>query len=216
MRVSVIIPALNEGDRLEKALATIPREAEIIVVDGGSRDETVSIAHNNGVTVLETDKAQRSRQMNLGAELASGEILLFLHADTQLPEDAVSLLTQKMENPLITGGCFARRFQHPSIFLSATTRLAGIRAKVWGWMLGDQVIFVRKCVFKKLGGFQEWDSFEDLDFSRRMRKYGKTVVMAKPVISSGRRFLRRGPIMQTIRDIKMTYEYVKGNHLRND
>lgn len=216
MRVSVIIPTLNEADNLEKTLATIPNGTEVIVSDGGSTDQTREIAKAAQIIMIETERLQRAHQMNAGANQASGDILLFLHADTRLPENGLRTVTERMQDPAVVGGCFARRFDHNSTFLKMTTRLAGVRSHIWGWMLGDQTIFVRKDVFNKLGGFQEWDSFEDLDFSQRMRQQGKTIVLDEAVVSSGRRFDRHGPVGQTIRDLKMTYKFMKGKGKQSD
>lgn len=205
-KLSVIIPALNEEQHLPATLEALrnPLVHEVLVVDGGSDDGTVGIARDSGCGVLEVSNGGRAVQMNKGAEAASGSLLLFLHADTIVPSLALKKMKIAMSGgDRLVGGAFARRFDTGSPLLAITTRLAGLRGRLFGIFLGDQGIFVRKDAFKLLGGFDEAViPGEDLDFSVRMRELGGTVVISPPVKTSARRFEKRGPWAQTMADWK--------------
>ena len=212
--ISVIIPTLNEAEHLAPCLQAIranSAEAEIIVIDGGSNDATCDRARELGATLLSSPKRQRASQLNIGASCTSAELLLFLHADTIIPRSAFESISQATKDDHIVGGAFARKFDSPSLFLQLTCLGAEIRNHLIGWHLGDQAIFCKKRVFERLGGFKEMDQFEDLDFSRRLRSMGKVVTLRPPVISSGRRFDKEGPVLRTWRDFFLTIEYLRGN-----
>lgn len=179
------------------------------MVDGGSRDATVAIAHQHGVPVLLSPVAQRAAQMNLGASQAQGDVLLFLHADTLLPANGLLLLRDTLAcNPQAVGGGFRRRFDAPSLFLRATCVLADWRVRSSGWLLGDQAIFVRRNTFVSVGGFPLVRRFEDLELSLRLREHGRMVLASATVISSGRRFAARGPLRQTLADFLLTLRFL--------
>jgi hypothetical protein len=148
--------------------------------------------------------------MNLGAQNARGSIFLFLHADTVLPPAALDDIESTLSSDRIIGGGFARRYDPNSWFLRATCRLAGLRTRWAGWFLGDQAIFVRRKMFKQLGGFHDLDLFEDLDLSRRIAKAGQVVTLFPPVISSSRRFRARGEVLTTLSDVWLTFRYLMG------
>lgn len=210
--VSVIIPALNEGCHVAACLAAVAANApaEVWLIDGGSSDDTVSVARAHGASVVSSPVAQRAAQMNLGAARASGDVLLFLHADTLLPAHGLEVLRRTLaQDPRIVGGGFRRRFDHPSELLGFTSWLAGLRARGWGALLGDQGLFVRRTPFDALGGFPPINLFEDLEFSLRLRAVGHTVVLPATVLSSGRRFARRGVVRQTARDFLLTVRYLR-------
>ncbi|MEO8350935.1 MAG: TIGR04283 family arsenosugar biosynthesis glycosyltransferase [Chthoniobacteraceae bacterium] len=209
--VSVIIPTLNEAEFLPATLAHLAAQdpgLEIIASDGGSRDATRQLAMDAGVIVLSSDRAQRAAQMNLGARTAHGDVLLFLHADTQLPSGGLTNLKAALQDPRVGGGAFARRFTGTSTFLRCTCELADWRGRILGWHLGDQAMFVRRPIFDSLGGFADMDQFEDLDFSRRLRRISRTVTLRPPVVSHGRRFERHGPVATTARDLGLTLRYL--------
>lgn len=213
LSLSVILPTLNEADEIASTLRSLESAEEILVVDGGSRDETVALAlaAAEGVEVIECDRAHRAAQMNRGAGASRGEILLFLHADTRVPAEALERLRETLAgNPDIVGGGFLRRFDSPSPWLRATCRLADVRSRRLGLFLGDQGIFVRRRCFLDLGGFdEEMDLGEDLDFSFRMRRTGSTVAIGPSVLSSARRFERRGVVSQTLRDVLLARRILK-------
>jgi rSAM/selenodomain-associated transferase 2 len=210
--VSVIIPALNEARNLGACLSSLDSSPgdEVWLVDGGSSDDTETVARTHGAGVVPSPIAQRAAQLNLGAARAQGQVLLFLHADTLLPPNGLDVLKSTLaQNPAILGGGFRRRFDHPSRLLRLTSWLAGWRARWWGALLGDQAMFVRRSAFHALGGFPAMDVFEDLEFSLRLRALGRTAVLPATVISSGRRFVPRGAARQTAKDFWLTVQYLR-------
>lgn len=148
--------------------------------------------------------------MNLGAANAQGAILLFLHADTWLPQNALEKIVEAIGRRGAAGGGFARRYRSGSVTLAITSRLAGLRNRFFGWHLGDQALFVRRDLFEKLGGFREIPTFEDLDFSRRLGAIGRTITLTPPVSSSARRFAEKGPLRTTWNDLLLTRRYLSG------
>ncbi len=205
MKISVIIPTLNEAENLAMVLAALgqreKRGNEVIVVDGGSEDETGSIAKQRGVKVINCSPAGRARQMNRGAEESQGDVLFFLHGDTVVPDGALDLIADVCRNSSVVGGGFIREFDSDSQWLRWTCRLADWRSERGGVFLGDQGIFVRRDVFEKLGGYDETlQRCEDLQFSMKMRERGKVVALRPAVISSARRFEKLGPVGTTLRD----------------
>src|SRR5437016_3746990 len=214
--ISVIIPTLNEGKYLEATLQRLVQNApqhEIIVSDGGSTDETIQIAAQHGATIITSALASAGRalQMNSGARTATGEILLFLHADTYLRSTSLSQIETALQNPGAVGGGFARRFDSQSPFLRFSCWLATWRCRKLGWFLGDQAIFVRRTVFDQLQGFRDMPVFEDLDFSRRLARAGKVVTISPGIVCSARRFYRRGPLLTTCHDFWLTWRYLNGS-----
>jgi rSAM/selenodomain-associated transferase 2 len=203
MRISVIIPALNEARELPETIRRVAGAHEIILADGGSDDGT---ADRNDITVIRAPRS-RALQMNAGAAAASGEIFLFLHADTWLPTGGFNAVNGAFKNSAVVGGAFQRRFRTKSVFLSLTCALAIFRNRTIGWHLGDQVIFCRAEVFRELGGFANMQAFEDVDFSRRLARKGRLVTLGPPVLSSARRF-DEGAVKRTAKDIILTMRYL--------
>jgi rSAM/selenodomain-associated transferase 2 len=203
MKISVIIPALNEARELPETMRRASGALEIIVADGGSVDGTED---TTGVTVLRAPRG-RALQMNTGAAAASGEVFLFLHADTWLEPGAFVSIERAMADPRVVGGAFERRFRTESLFLRATCAMAALRDRAIGWHLGDQAIFCRAVIFRELGGFANMSAFEDVDFSRRLAGKGRLVTLRPPVLSSGRRFAE-GAVKRTAKDIFLTMRYL--------
>lgn len=223
--LSIIVPTLDEEAELGATLdrAGAAREAhaaqsrgagfdpvEILVVDASSQDATAAIAAARGVRVIPTPRIGRGPQMNAGAAQARGEVLWFLHADTWIAPGSMDALWGAMSDPGTPGGAFKRGFRDAPMFLRLTSTLAGVRNRVWGWHLGDQAIFCRAEVFKRLGGFRPARRFEDLDFSRRMGRLGRLATIGPPVMSSARRFAQRGALRQTLLDLRLTSRYIRG------
>lgn len=207
MRVSVIIPALDEEVTVANAIdsARAAGAFEIIVADGGSRDATLSIAREHGATVIEGER-MRARQLNRGAEAATGDALIFLHADTILPNGAPEGVRFALENGYVFGG-FRIRFLEPGLGLAAwaiNTRTALTRAP-WG----DQAQFIRRDTFLRLGGYREIPIMEDYELAARMKRHGRTVVLPFTVITSGRRFLQKG----RLRTAAMNWSIIAAYHL---
>jgi rSAM/selenodomain-associated transferase 2 len=213
MKVSIVIPTFNEAeaisDQVLRCMALEPA-AEVIVVDGASDDGTLALARDAGATVLASPMRGRAHQMNAGAALATGDILIFLHADVTLPQVAYAAMREVLLNPRVIGGAFRRRFDHPSRLLRLDCRLADLRGRALGIFLGDQVMFVRREVFRHLGGFPEMRLFEDLALSRRMAAYGATRLVGEPVIASGRRFRKEGNLRRLCRDLHLIVLYFAG------
>ena len=208
--IVVIVPCLNEAEllpatleALRTAFDTANADARIILVDGGSDDNSVEIAKSQGCHVIDSDRRQRAHQLNLGAR-ASGadhDVLWFVHADTRVPSGSVMQLRRSMDDQRILGGGFCRRFDSNSLTLFLGSLVADLRGSFWNYFYGDQAMFVRKSAFEKLGGFDEsLDIAEDLDLSLRLRQSGKVVALRPPVIGSARRFEAQGAWRQMSRD----------------
>jgi rSAM/selenodomain-associated transferase 2 len=216
--ISVIIPSLNEAGGITRTIASLRKAKldDILIVDGGSADDTKAIARDLGCSVLEDIPGGRAGQMNHGAKNSGGDILLFLHGDTTLPVRAADRLRSIAEaSPETVGGGFVRYFDSPSLFLKLTCWLAGIRSRWFGVFLGDQGIFVRREIFEKLGGFNDSLPYgEDLDFSMQMRSLGKTATITPAVLSSARRFEKLGPIGQTMTDFSIGREIMRESRQR--
>ncbi|MBI2837316.1 MAG: TIGR04283 family arsenosugar biosynthesis glycosyltransferase [Acidobacteria bacterium] len=196
LRISVIIPVLDEarclGDRLAE-LSAIHGIHERIVVDGDSRDGTTEIARSfAGAQVIAAPRG-RASQMNAGARLASGDVFLFLHADTSLPADAAHWIRRALADPAVVGGAFRTWTvtDSGSTWLSPLLHLADVRSRYSRLPYGDQAIFVRADAFWRLGGFPELPLMEDLELSRRLRRIGQVRTVPAVVRVSGRRFLSR-------------------------
>ena len=222
--ISIIIPTHNEAHFLPVTLdaigaAGIDRPHEILVVDAESSDRTVDLTTAHGARVISSATRQRAAQMNLGATQAEGDILLFLHADTILRACALARIERALNDARFVGGAFARRYDSNSWWLRVTCALAEIRGRSSGWFLGDQAIFVRADIFREMGGFKDFAIFEDLDFSRRLRVAGRTVILRPAVISAARRFEQCGPWRTTWSDFLLTCRYLRGvspQELAND
>ena len=201
MTVSIIIPTLNEETTIAQTLQhlhTLPRHGialEILVVDGGSRDQTLALV-NSPTRILSTSPS-RAKQMNTGAEEALGEILLFLHADTLLPNTALQDMQTALSNPSIVGGRFNARTDHDVGLLWLVCQMVNFRSRVTRIATGDQGIFVRRSVFHSMGGYADIPLMEDIDFSRRMKAEGSIATLKSCVITSARRWKTNG-ILQTI------------------
>jgi rSAM/selenodomain-associated transferase 2 len=196
-RVSVIIPTLDEATRLPPLIAALRREpelAEIIVADGGSADGTAAAAQVLGARIVETAPG-RGRQLRAGGAAASGEILLFLHADSVFPAGGLAALTAALDrDPAIPGGNFRVVFDGDSGF---ARWLTGFYACLRRFALyyGDSGIFVRRAVYAAIGGFAPMPLMEDYDFVRRLERAGPTVrVDDPPLVTSSRKFAGRHPV----------------------
>jgi len=195
-RISVIVPVLNEQARIASRLEELNETGgidEVIVVDGGSTDRTAAIARScNGVTVIESERG-RARQMNAGAQVATGNVLLFLHADVSLPKNAAALINQALDRPEAIAGAFKTwtvSDSHRSR-LEPLLHLADLRSRYTSLPYGDQAIFVNADSFRAVGGYPNQPLMEDFEFSRRLKRHGKIVRVPASVTVSGRRFLRR-------------------------
>jgi rSAM/selenodomain-associated transferase 2 len=193
MQVSVVIPALNEADGITQTLMQL-RQAGVwqsLVVDGGSDDETVSRARLYADGVM-TSPRGRARQMNAGAHVAEGEVLLFLHADTDLPQGFLRLIRDAFSDPQVVGGRFDVRLDAEGWSFRMIETLMNMRSRMTKISTGDQAIFVRRAVFQKMGGYPELELMEDIEFSRRLKREGRIACLRDRVTTSARRWQRDG------------------------
>ena len=195
--LSIIVPVLNEAAQIVETLRSLERFAEsceIIVVDGGSRDDTVTQARGFAwVRVIEFGTAQRAAQMNAGAAVARGEVLLFLHADVRLPHDFIEAIQTALRDEPCVGGCFAFGFPaEVSRALKVYARGVNWRTR-WGWnATGDQALWVRRTVFEELGGYPLVPLMEDLEFFALLKQHGSIASLPQRVTVSPRRWQRHG------------------------
>lgn len=189
MRISIIVPALNEEECIATTLRCLQQlmgDKEIIVVDGGSRDETRSIAGQEGAKVV-IAPAGRGTQMHAGALQATGEVLWFVHADTIPPVHALDEIRTHLAHPSVAGGNFGLLFDGSS---RAARQLTAIypMLRILGLSYGDSGIFVRHGIYDRIGGFRSLALFEDLDLLRRLRRAGRFVHLPSKIVTSSRRF----------------------------
>jgi len=200
--ISIIVPVLNEEAALPvllKQLEKLEDDFELIISDGGSTDKTLTIAkkhYSKGARAINSP-CGRARQMNAGARVASGDLLLFLHADTYLPQDALRAIVDSMHDEEIAGGRFKLKLDNPALPYRLVGAMINMRDKLFGGFTGDQAIFIRKTVFERLGGFREIDLCEDLDMARRLKKEGRVIRLPLPVTTAARRWEKSG-LVKTI------------------
>ncbi|MFN0119301.1 MAG: TIGR04283 family arsenosugar biosynthesis glycosyltransferase [Blastocatellia bacterium] len=187
--ISIIVPTLNEAKTIRETarrLLAMAGEAEIIVVDGGSADRTVALARGCGLRVLTAPRG-RGAQLAAGGRAARGDVLLFLHADTQLPADALALIEQALRDPRVRAGNFSLRFAGASWGARLLTRLYPL-LRLGGMCYGDSGIFARRATYEAAGGFRDFPIFEDCDLYRRLRKHGRFIRLPARAVTSARRF----------------------------
>jgi rSAM/selenodomain-associated transferase 2/rSAM/selenodomain-associated transferase 1 len=202
--LSVIIPSLNEAASLGRTLEHIRRAdgVEIILADGGSRDATREIAEQSGATVLVT-AGGRAVQQNAGAAAAQGRHLLFLHADTLLPDGYAEQIRRALDRPATVAGAFRFRTDGTGAAMRLVEWGANIRSSIFQWPYGDQGLFMEKRVFDELGGFAPLPIMEDYELVRRLRRRGPVVTLNEAAITSARRWQRRGALRTTLRNLAM-------------
>lgn len=211
--ISVIIPCLNEERNLAELLPLLTRhsELEVIVVDGGSSDQSCQIAEDAGCILLNSSKG-RGRQMNIGASIAKHRYFLFLHADTRLPEGFIRAICHTLETPGIAGGAFQLSTDVRDPRLGFICFWANIRSKILSLPYGDQAIFTLSSCFHRVGGFPEIEIMEDYIFVRRLRTIGKIVTLSEKVITSGRRWQKLGIIRTTLINQLVVLGFMLGIH----
>lgn len=193
LRLAVVVPVLDEAAAIDATLPPLLQLAdELVIADGGSRDGTVERAQALGAKVV-IGSAGRGRQLNAGAAQTVADILLFVHADSRLPSGAGEAVRAAIAGGAIGGG-FCLRFVPPSPLYDFGARVVCLRSRLFRLPLGDQAQFVRRDQFEALGGFRDWPILEDLDFIRRLKRRGRLAILPGPVLTSARRFERRGPL----------------------
>ncbi|MBI3669241.1 MAG: TIGR04283 family arsenosugar biosynthesis glycosyltransferase [Acidobacteria bacterium] len=209
--LSIIIPVLNEAGQIGAALRQIPRteDVEVIVVDGGSHDSTTKIAEAFGARVIHA-AAGRARQMNAGAAVARGGVLLFLHADTRLPSDFVRVVRETLSHPEVIGGAFRLRIDSPRWSLRIIEALANFRSKCLRAPYGDQALFLWKHHFRTAAGFSKLPIMEDFEFVRRLGRWGRIALAPSVVLTSARRWERLGVLRTTLLNQAIILAYLLG------
>jgi rSAM/selenodomain-associated transferase 2 len=200
MSLSIVIPCLNEAEGIAGTLAALQpfrrRDAEVIVVDGGSRDDTMARARPGADRVLTAPRG-RAVQMNAGAAHARGEILLFLHADCGLPDAADGLIIDGLRRGRKSWGRFDVRIPGRPRLLRVVETLMNERSRVTGIATGDQGIFVTRSLFDAAGRFPEIALMEDVELSRRLKRYGRPLCLRQRISVSARRWEKNG-VLRTI------------------
>ncbi len=198
-RLSVIIPTLNEADRLPATLASLGRhdDVEIIVADGGSSDATLQIARQAGVGIV-SSRPGRAFQMNRGAEKARGRFLIFLHVDSRLPDGYLAEIETILTIPGVTVGAFRFQIDAPGWGFRLIEICTNLRARLLSTPYGDQGLFLQAGTLKKMGSYREIPIMEDFDLVRRLARSGRVVISPKPAPTSARRWKRLGLVQTTL------------------
>lgn len=213
MKLSVIVPMLNEAQALpgllERLSPLLRNGTEVILSDGESDDGSAEIAERAGFTVVRAPRG-RARQMNAGAAQATGDVLLFLHADTQLPDAAERAITQALENSNRVWGRFDVRIHGRSPLLRVVGSLMNVRSRLTGIATGDQAMFVTRTAFDAVGGFPDQPLMEDIELSSRLLKHSRPACIATRVTTSGRRWETRGVWRTILLMWRLRWNYWRG------
>ena len=213
--IAIIIPTLNEERTISRTLLALRpfRFDEIFIVDGGSDDRTTALAysHLSGICrghaeVLRSEKG-RARQMNSGAAHAASDVLLFLHADTQLPASAPDDIANAMNQPDCVGGRFDVRFEQDRGWAWLISRLINLRSRLSRISTGDQAIFVRRTVFCELGGFADIPLMEDIELSHRLKLRGPIAAIPSKATTSFRRWEQHGALRTILQMWSLRFLY---------
>lgn len=212
---SVIIPVLHEAPRINLMLNKLSEHisserAEIIIVDGDSNRSTLNALERYGIIGI-TSPSGRGIQMNAGAKIAGGDVLLFLHADTELPAGGLNSIEQALSNPEIVGGAFDLKIKSPRRIFRLIETLASQRSRLTRIPYGDQAIFLRRRFFEQIGGFAEIPIMEDVELMQRIkRRKGKIKLLPKSVNTSARRWENEGVLHTTVRNWRLLLLYMAG------
>jgi rSAM/selenodomain-associated transferase 2 len=209
---SIIIPVLHESEIINTLLKSlkqleIDEPYEIIIVDGSPTLDTLQVITDK--TIIKCPCQQgRGRQMNAGAAYATGSILVFLHADTFLPTNALLLIQKTLQNNQLVGGAFTLKIQSPKFFLKIIAAISTFRSQITRAPYGDQVIFLRKSYFDAVRGYQDIPLMEDVELMRRIKKKkGEIIILPTPVITSDRRWNQEGLYYTALRDTIIIFLY---------
>ncbi|HEX5501404.1 MAG TPA: TIGR04283 family arsenosugar biosynthesis glycosyltransferase [Thermomicrobiales bacterium] len=193
MRLSVIVPTYNEEAVVAATLARARAALdpyELLVVDGASADRTAEIAAGYGRVL--TLRLTRGASLNRAATLATGDVLLFLHADTLAPPGAAAMIAAALRDPRVVGGAFRLRLDDPGRLARLVSGSVNLRSRLLNTFFGDQALFVRREVFLDAGGYRDWSVMEDLEILSRLRRRGRLALLDATVVSSARRHRRNG------------------------
>jgi rSAM/selenodomain-associated transferase 2 len=213
MTLSIIMPVLDEAGTIADALAALSplrqRGVEVIVVDGGSRDRTTEIAQAEADLVIAAPRG-RAAQMNAGAAMAQGDVLLFLHADTRLPADADRLVREGLDRSGRAWGRFDAVIAGESLLLRVVAFMMNLRSRATGIATGDQAMFVTAAAFRAVGGFPDIAVMEDVALSRALKRHSAPLCLADKVVTSGRRWERHGVLRTILLMWRMRLAYALG------
>jgi rSAM/selenodomain-associated transferase 2 len=212
-KLSIIIPVLDEGDGIAAALDALAHlrvvGTEVIVVDGGSRDATVERAQLRADRVVLATRG-RALQMNAGAERASGDVLLFLHADTRLPAEADRVVLNGLDQSRRVWGRFDVKIDGRSRLLPVVAWLMRLRSRLTGIATGDQAIFLRRDAFQTVGGFPALPLMEDIAICKRLKRLGRPLCLRACVTTSGRRWEKNGVLSTILLMWRLRFAYFLG------
>ena len=212
-RLSIIVPMLNEAEALPQLLAQLSvysaRGCEIMLIDGGSTDDSDTLARKAGFTVLNAQRG-RARQMNAGVTFATGDIFLFLHADTLLPDSADSLIQEALRKNRAGWGRFDVQITGESLWLPVIASMMNLRSRLSGIATGDQAIFVQRDLFNEAGGFPDQPLMEDIELSRHLKEFLPPICLRAKVTTSGRRWETCGVIRTVILMWRLRLAYYLG------
>ncbi len=214
MNISVIIPTLNEKKTLGRLLSSLQvyQGLEVIVADGGSTDHTLEIAAYYGAITISSEPG-RGKQQNMGAHIASNEVLLFLHSDTFLPVDFHKHIHTLLDKSDTAAGAFRLKISAPDTGYRIIEWGTNLRSKILKLIYGDQAIFLRKEIFFIAGGFPDQKFLEDVELIRRLKKLGKIRLAPAEVTTSSRRWKRCGLVQTTLMNQFILAGYLFGmNH----
>lgn len=213
--LSVIIPVFCEQAVINQTIAAVRRlrggdAVEIIVVDGEAERETLAAIQDTTVQKVRSAKG-RGGQLNRGAAIAAGDVLLFLHADTVLPPAAFERITEAMRDEGCVGGAFDLRIDSPGAGFRIIEMVANLRSRLMRIPYGDQAIFIQAACFQTFGGFREIPIMEDVDLMRRIKRQGgRIVIFPEPVLTSARRWEKEGLLFGTLRNWFLMTLYLCG------
>lgn len=213
--LSIIIPVLNEQSQINAAIEHIRAQRfdgayEVIVVDGDANGGTIRTVRDKAVTCIAASQG-RGRQMNAGARAGRGDALLFLHADSRLPPEALTNIRRVLENPKYVGGAFDLAIDSKRWILRYIAARASMRSRCNRIPYGDQAIFIRKDYFEKIGGFKDIPLMEDVDLMRRIKKDGRQIhILRDKVTTSARRWEDQGAIYTTLKNQVIVMLYYLG------
>lgn len=208
-KITIVIPALNEEKYIEQTIrsAQNSKHVEILVVDGGSTDKTIDKAIKAGARVIHSTSG-RAKQLNCGAQQAKAEFIIFLHADTKLPANYAESVQSTLYNKKYIAGAFKLSLSSKKKGMNFIAKVANWRAQIFQFPYGDQALFMKSTHFKEMKGFAEIPIMEDFELVCRLRKIGKIKICEKKVITSARRWEKKGIIMTTLINQMMVIGYL--------
>ncbi len=199
-KITMIIPVLNEAENIEATLSKLINntDVELIVVDGGSSDRTVEIVQNLNIKIIFSERSGRANQMNLGASVANGNILIFLHADTNLPINYQEIVKEILSRSKVVVGAFQLKIDSKNKSLRLVELMVNWRSRFFSLPYGDQAIFLKKSIFEELGGYSDLPIMEDFELIQRLKRRGKIKIASAEVITSSRRWEKLGVFKTTL------------------